>query len=84
MRNLYFEVCKLGFCFKGKSCCVKDNKYFDLFSRNLNLYVLCINGHEQIADLSMLRAGMPKFESHYIDNLVGKPFGNFFSLSNYI
>lgn len=24
-----------------------------------------------IADLSMLRAGMPKFESHYIDNLVG-------------
>lgn len=33
--------------------------------------------HEQIADLSMLRAGMPKFESHYIDNLVGKAFTKF-------
>lgn len=28
--------------------------------------------YEQVADLSMLRAETHKFESHYIDNLVGK------------
>lgn len=28
--------------------------------------------NEQVADLSMLRAETHKFESHYIDNLVGK------------
>lgn len=28
--------------------------------------------YEQVADLGMLRAETHKFESHYIDNLVGK------------
>lgn len=28
--------------------------------------------HEQVADLALLTAEMPKFESRYIDNLVGK------------
>ena len=28
--------------------------------------------HEQVADLGLLRAETHKFESHYIDNLVGK------------
>ncbi|RVX15276.1 Dipeptidyl peptidase family member 6 [Vitis vinifera] len=45
----------------------------EIFKAGASLYgVSClILPQYEIADLSMLRAGMPKFESHYIDNLVG-------------
>jgi len=33
---------------------------------------ICQWGFEQVGDLNMLRAETHKFESHYIENLVGK------------
>lgn len=38
------------------------------------MYLFIILFSDQVADLNMLRAETHKFESHYIDNLVGKGF----------
>jgi len=39
---------------------------------------------EQIADLNMLRAETHKFESHYVDNLVGKSTMTIQDTSNFV